>query len=130
MAERALSTPPDVGNPTRSLRDAARARIEERISNALADVEFCIARLDALDGDPDLEETGIEDDFSPHPPGILSGAGCPISDPDEAIDDRPCDDVADPDLEFDHVDALAPSYGVDQTEPYRIGGGAFHVAVH
>lgn len=91
MASRALPTPPDMGNARRPLRDAARARIEDQISNALADVELWIAKLDALDGDTDLEETGAEDDFSPHPFGTLSGPGCPLADPDEGVDDIACD---------------------------------------
>ncbi len=121
MAECALSTPRDAGNPTRPLRAAARARIEEQISTALADVELWISKLDAIDGDSDLEETGAEDDFSPHKLGKLLGPGCPLADPDLSADDMPCDDVIDPDLEFDHRDAPCLNYGVDQCRPLTLG---------
>lgn len=99
-------------------------------------ISIAIELADTLDGDSDVEFNGDEsdhglgeDDFCPHGDGYPT-PGCPISDPDEAVDDRPCDDVVDPDLEIDHFDAPAPTFGIDQAEPDRIGGGAFHLAVH
>ncbi|MBR0551745.1 hypothetical protein [Stakelama marina] len=57
-------------------------------------IEALIELRNALDGDPDLEETDAEDahDLSPMARRYADrGAGCPISDPDCAVDDRPCD---------------------------------------
>lgn len=47
-----------------------------------------IDRLDELTGDSDVEEVGLEDDFTPHRP---DGPGCPVSDCDHcaASDDDP-----------------------------------------
>lgn len=59
-------------------------------------IAVAIDLADALDGDTDIEAngdeldgTGGEDDFCDH--GYNYGAGCPVSDPDEAVDDQPCD---------------------------------------
>lgn len=61
--------------------------------------EISVAFLDFVDGDPDVELNGDEfdgsmgeDDFCPQD-ALLSqlGSGCPLSDPDEAVDDRGCD---------------------------------------
>lgn len=41
-------------------------------------IEVAIDLLDTLDGDPDLEMTGAEDDFMDH---RANGPGCPLSDP-------------------------------------------------
>jgi hypothetical protein len=104
MATKALPTPAVADNAPQSLGNAARARIALRIDYALAEADRLIARLDALDGDLDLEEVGAEDDFSPHRPGILRGPGCPIADPDSAVDDLPCD--GDDDAEEEDYDVI------------------------
>lgn len=44
-------------------------------------VEGLIDALDALDDDPDLETTGLEDDFIEHAPIWDGSIGCPIADP-------------------------------------------------
>jgi hypothetical protein len=56
---------------------------------------------DTEDDDPD-EENGDEKDGAPsedelmtHSFGVGSGAGCPIADPDKAVDDDGCDDIND-----------------------------------
>jgi hypothetical protein len=67
-------------------------------------------------GQEDDETTGAEDDFHPERGYFrspLKGAGCPISDPDEAVDDKPCDDQFE-DREQE-VGIRVPTYGVDQT---------------
>lgn len=62
----------------------------------------CIERLDEIDGDPDLEVNGDELDGTAseddplfrdedHTRAQGYGAGCPIADPDCAVDDMPCD---------------------------------------
>jgi hypothetical protein len=44
-------------------------------------IELLIARLDRDDGDPDLEEPGLEDSFVEHREGFgADGPGCPVSD--------------------------------------------------
>ena len=67
----------------------------------LADVcEQLVGTLDVVAGDPDLEPDGdeldgnaSEDDFMDHGrSGSENGAGCPISDPDAAVDDSACDE--------------------------------------
>lgn len=59
-----------------------------------------IDRLDELDGDPDLEEDNedrAQDESEPDFRKVRrwrrnqSGPGCPISDPDYAVDDVACD---------------------------------------
>ena len=54
--------------------------------------------LDVVGGDPDAEPNGDEgdgprgeDDFCEH---FAGGPGCPLSDPDTAVDDQPCDPEA------------------------------------
>ncbi len=56
--------------------------------------------LDLADGDPDLEETGDEQDgsLSEEEPAARfaemgNGPGCDLADPDEGIDDRPHDGI-------------------------------------
>ncbi len=44
--------------------------------------EALLAAQDLLDGDPDVESNGAEDDFAKHDVRLLDGgSGCPISDP-------------------------------------------------
>jgi hypothetical protein len=42
-----------------------------------AAIEHLIDKLDQQDGDPDLEEHGLEDGFTPH---AADGPGCPVAD--------------------------------------------------
>ncbi|CDO38302.1 hypothetical protein [Novosphingobium sp. KN65.2] len=86
-----------------------RAEVEEII-------ERLIGMLDRLDGDPDLEETDLEDSFvlSPLALDFAGGPGCAVADIDKAIDDDPCD--ADTDSEPDDDDFNFPLYGLDQSE--------------
>ncbi len=64
----------------------------------IADVcEQLVETLDVVAGDPDLEPdgdeldgNGSEDDFMDHPTHL--GPGCPIADPDAAVDDSACDE--------------------------------------
>jgi len=65
-------------------------------------IEVLVDVLDMLGGDPDVEANGDEldgtrgeDDFCPHSTGPIPGPGCPLSDPDMAVDDRGCDDIND-----------------------------------
>ncbi|CDO36012.1 hypothetical protein [Novosphingobium sp. KN65.2] len=79
-------------------------------------IDRLIGMLDRLDGDPDLEETDLEDSFvlSPWALDATSGPGCAVADIDKAIDDDPCD--ADSDSEPDEDDFNFPLYGLDQSE--------------
>lgn len=118
-------------HPTRAprVRRLLSALSPDEIGEA---IEALIARLDALDGDTDVEITGTEDDFVQHP---TDGPGCPVSDPDScsAHDDNLyrlfCDGApGDPDDAEDENDReqvnedgvgdlspLKPRYGVDQS---------------
>jgi hypothetical protein len=60
-------------------------------------IEVAIGLLDLAEGDPDIELNGDEsdgslgeDDFCSHNLGF-AGPGCPVSDPDLAVDDDACD---------------------------------------
>lgn len=82
-------------------------------------IAVAIDLLDLADPDPDIEPngdeldgSGAEDDFVSHNAGVFPGPGCPVSDPDLAIDDEPCDDLYD-DREPEE-DVFAP-FGIDQT---------------
>lgn len=59
-------------------------------------IEALIDFRNALDGDPDAEETGAEDSFQDH---VDDGAGCPVSDPGGCEHDgrEPCEDDEDDD---------------------------------
>lgn len=80
--------------------------------------ERLIEYLDTLDPDPDVESNGDEldgtageDDFYPHSYRWKAEPGCPISDPDCAIDDQPCDD---PYEDMEPEENAVPIYGIDQ----------------
>lgn len=88
---RSWARPRDMGHPATllaqipSLPRAALARLATQL----------IDRLDDIDGDLDLEFNGDEvdgtageDDFYPHS-NWLGAPGCPIADPDTAVDDHP-----------------------------------------
>ena len=81
-------------------------------------ITVAIELLDVVDGDPDEEDNGdeqdgngSEDDFMYH---NANGPGCPIADPDTAVDDAPRDEPFQ-DLEPDEG-VLAPRYGIDQRQ--------------
>lgn len=75
--------------------ERARALAIRCIEAATAEL---IETLDAL-YDPDIEANGdeldgtgsVEEDFGDNPGGTGAGPGCPLSDPDYAVDDLPCD---------------------------------------
>jgi hypothetical protein len=106
--------------------DAAAARAAGTLLNLHSPAEIATAievlidLLDQIGGDPDLEpngdeldSTGAEDDFCVHNvPFALAGPGCPLADPDMAVDDEGCDDEND-DREEDEV--AHPRYGIDQS---------------
>jgi hypothetical protein len=79
-----------------------------------AAVEVLLARLDALDGDPDLEpeEDRGGDEGEPdfrrwrRPRKGFAGAGCPIADPDRGMEDF---------REEENLLELRPVYAVDQS---------------
>jgi hypothetical protein len=82
-------------------------------------IAVAIDLLDLADPDPDIEPNGdemdgslAEDDFTSHNAGPLPGPGCPISDPDLSVDDKPCDEPFE-DREPD--EPLVPVFGVDQS---------------
>ena len=87
--------------------------------------ERLIEVLDDMDGDTDigpdgdeLDGTAGEDDFFPHSHRWLEHAGCPVADPDMAVDDECCDDF-DQDLEPEEENVA--EYGVDQTATWKGG---------
>lgn len=118
MASRAIT---GSGQPLPlSLIGQAIPRLSRHDLEALT--ERLIETLDLLDGDNDLElngdeldGTGGEDDFCIHGAntGQYGGPGCPIADPDEAVDDVACDEDSDrepqdyADDEFSDPDARA-----------------------
>ncbi|MEM1051150.1 MAG: hypothetical protein AAGI28_03560 [Pseudomonadota bacterium] len=53
--------------------------------------EKTIDRMDDMDPDPDFEGQWDEDAASLYDEALPDGAGCSISDPDFAVDDKPCD---------------------------------------
>ncbi len=86
------------GNPFAQPEDRHALRQAKRIAWAvLAEVcESLVSTLDIAAGDPDLEPNGDEldgdggeDDFMQH---NADGPGCPIADPDAAVDDSCCDE--------------------------------------
>ena len=76
-------------------------------------------QAETIAGEEDDETVGAEDDFAPSGGcftlgrGWPAGAGCPIGDPDEGIDDKGHDDLND-DREEEH--SCLPAYGIDQTK--------------
>lgn len=98
--------------PSAALIESAIRRLSR---DALADLcEQLIDRLDRIDGDSDLEETDAEDSFalSRRAQRHGHGAGCIIADPDEAVDDKGCDQ--DTDSEPRDHGKLPCRYGIDQ----------------
>lgn len=76
--------------------------------------ERLVDALDDADGDSDFEETDAEDSFalSARARRRARGAGCNIADPDEAVDDKGCDQ--DTDSEPRDHGKLPCRYGIDQ----------------
>ena len=106
---------------TRSDLTGAAALLANLDRSAIASaVEALVNLLDVLDGDPDaeangdeLDGNGAEDDFCDHnTPLSLEGPGCPIADPDTAIDDNGCDGDTDREPEDG---GLWPQYAEDQS---------------
>lgn len=91
----------------------------EALVECLIDVLDAIDRADGfeLNGD-EFDGSMAEDDFCGHNSGAIAGPGCPIADPDLAVDDEPCDDRND-DREEDSF--LVPVYGTDQSQPRPFG---------
>lgn len=84
-------------------------------------VECLIGILDAIDALDGVELDGdefdgsmAEDDFCQHNTGANSQPGCPIADPDFAVDDEPCDDRND---DREEESFLVPVYLIDQSQP-------------
>lgn len=83
-------------------------------------IEVLVALLDIWDGDADIELAGDETDFTGAEdeachhslPGHLIGPGCPIADPDCAVDDSGCDDIND---DREHEEHGVARYSIDQT---------------
>lgn len=90
--------------------------IHDNRESLAAAIEVLIARMDALDGDPDLELNGderdgchcAEDEFQWH---SHDGPGCPLADPDRGADD----DGEAVNEDGDTDGRVVPLYGVDQT---------------
>ncbi len=87
----------------------------EALVESLIDVLDAIDRADGfeLDGD-EFDGSGAEDDFCVHNTGAIAGPGCPIADPDTAVDDEACDDSND---DREEESFLIPVYGTDQSHP-------------
>jgi len=60
----------------------------------------------------ELDGSGAEDDFVDHSYSFRAEPGCPISDPDMAVDDQGCDDIND---DREEESDLMPDWGMDQT---------------
>lgn len=89
-----------------------RAQIESLI-------DCLIHVLDAIDASDGFELDGdefdgslAEDDFCGHNTAPTAGPGCPIADPDFAVDDQPCDDRND---DREEEGFLTPVYRSDQS---------------
>lgn len=84
-------------------------------------IAVAIDLLDTLDPNPDAEPNGdeldgsnAEDDYGGAAnAGLWGGPGCPISDPDAAIDDSACDE---PWQDLEPEESGRAIYGIDQTK--------------
>lgn len=81
--------------------------------------ERLLIALDQIEGDSDLEPNGdeldgntAEDDFLDHSYRFRAEPGCPVADPDCAVDDLPCDE--DFDQEHDYRQAPRVIHSEDQ----------------
>jgi hypothetical protein len=82
-------------------------------------VEVLVAVIDTMDGDPDLEPDGDEQDgnFAEDEDcaafaTMARGPGCIEADPDDAVDDKGCDDIND---DREEESSAWPAYGIDQS---------------
>lgn len=111
--------------------------------------ERLIDHLDEQEPDPDIELNGdeldgslAEDDFSPQNAGGLPGPGCPLSDPDMAVDDQGCDDInddreeehaagefSDPVARAEHRDRVRRQACFARRRRYRVWGGQERVEI-
>ena len=95
-------------------------------------VSVAIDLMDLTDTDADLEANGDEldsslgeDDFAPQGAPIhLGGPGCPLSDPDMAVDDHGCDTPED-DRECEQMAGDVPTVPQFALEPDHTGKRAF-----
>lgn len=55
-------------------------------------IEVLIDLQNLMEGDPDAETEGLEDDFTPTREGVDYGPGCPLADPAEVDDEAEEDD--------------------------------------
>lgn len=114
-------------HPARPPRIPAVARILSQFDRPKLEgfITVAISLLDVMDGDADEESNGdeldgdkSEDEFMDH---AANGPGCPIADPDSAVDDRPCDEPFQ-DLEPDHDDERETwSHWMDHPPELHIG---------
>lgn len=74
-------------------------------------VERLIERLDELDGDPEAEANGTEEDFVLAWYQQLPEPGCTIADPDAGVEDGPFDEDSDRELE----EGEWAEFGIDHT---------------
>lgn len=76
-------------------------------------------RSETIEGEEDDETVSAEDEFHPNGGsfalgrGWPAGCGCPISDPDVGIDERPHDGI---DEDREHEADCHPTYGIDQAK--------------
>lgn len=126
MASRAHTTGGPTGLPLALIAQAI-PKLSRHDLEALT--ERLIDYLDEQDGDTDVELNGDEkdgslgeDDFCPQGDGGSPKPGCPISDPDIAVDDERCDD--DRDLLKPHRDLIRRTrcdrMGPAHFKPYRL----------
>ena len=86
----------------------------EALVECLIDVLDAIDVLDGFEMDGDEFDGSLsEDDFhvANNPSG---GPGCPLADPDVAVDDEPCDDRND---DREEESFVVPEYRSDQSQP-------------
>lgn len=83
-------------------------------------ISVAIDLLDVVDGDPDVEANGdeldgnrAEDEFVRH---AGNGPGCPLSDPDMAVDDDRCDEPFQ-DMEREQMVHDVPNLPIWSIEP-------------
>lgn len=118
MASRAIETGRASAFPLNLIAQALPRLTRHELE---AVTERLIEYLDTLDPDPDVEPNGDEldgslgeDDFHPQNEDWKAEPGCPISDPDFAVDDQGCDD---PFEDREPEDRAVPIFGIDQTCP-------------
>lgn len=109
---------------------AILGRFDRRTLEAFMTV--AVELMDLADGDNDVEANGDEldgsqgeDDFGPqNAPLHLDGPGCPLSDPDMAVDDHACDEP-EQDRECEQMGQDVPTVPCFALEPDNSGKRAF-----